>query len=142
MAFLAGQGRSEQPRFAFGNFQVMHPFSHSCNHHPRDEENLLEAALGAAKAMEATHGITVETGSLCNKLYRWVKLSLLRLENSDNCLWWSLHSAPGNVVDWMYGQAQITVSYSVMLRDTGTVVHLFLLCRECSRTCALIFLRM
>ncbi|KAG8875177.1 putative metallocarboxypeptidase ecm14 [Tulasnella sp. 331] len=63
-----------------------------------NEENLLEAALGAAKAMESTHGIVVGTGSLCDKLY----------------------SAPGNIVDWMYGQAQITVAYSVLLRDTGT----------------------
>ncbi|KAG9001963.1 putative metallocarboxypeptidase ecm14 [Tulasnella sp. JGI-2019a] len=77
---------------------IMHPFSHSCDHHAKDEENLLEAALGAAKAMSKTHGIAVRTGSLCDKLY----------------------SAPGNVVDWMYGEARITISYSVMLRDTGT----------------------
>jgi len=77
---------------------IMHPFSHSCSHHAADEENLMEAALGAAQAMSKKHGIEVDTGSVCNKLY----------------------SAGGNIVDWMYGYAKITVTYSVMLRDQGT----------------------
>jgi len=31
------------------------------------------------------------------------------------------HSAPGNVVDWMYARAGIKYSYAAHLRDTGTV---------------------
>ncbi len=32
-------------------------------------------------------------------------------------------SAPGSVLDWVYGEAGIRFSYSVSLRDTGTVRH-------------------
>ncbi|KAG8924495.1 putative metallocarboxypeptidase ecm14 [Tulasnella sp. 418] len=77
---------------------IMHPFSFTCDEYPADEENLLEAGLGAAKAYGKAHGTHMTAGSLCHKLY----------------------SAPGNVVDWMYAEADIPLSYSVMLRDTGT----------------------
>lgn len=30
-------------------------------------------------------------------------------------------SAGGNIIDWAYAEAKISVAYSVMLRDTGTV---------------------
>ena len=32
-----------------------------------------------------------------------------------------LYSAPGNIVDWMYARLKIKYSYTVHLRDTGTV---------------------
>jgi len=74
------------------------PFSYSCTALPRDAEDQLEAALGAARAMASVHGTTVTTGQLCKMLYR----------------------APGNVVDWMYKRAGIKYSYALHLRDTGT----------------------
>lgn len=30
-------------------------------------------------------------------------------------------SAPGNIIDWMYADANVIFSYSLMLRDAGTV---------------------
>ncbi|RPD65540.1 hypothetical protein L226DRAFT_530887 [Lentinus tigrinus ALCF2SS1-7] len=74
------------------------PFSYSCKKTPKDAEDQLEAALGAAYAIKQVHGTVFTTGSLCEQLYK----------------------ASGNVVDYMYAKAGIKYSYSVHLRDTGT----------------------
>ncbi|KAL1943969.1 hypothetical protein VTO73DRAFT_3787 [Trametes versicolor] len=74
------------------------PYSFSCKKYPKDAEDLLEAALGAAHAIKQIHGTPFTTGSLCEQLYK----------------------ASGNVVDYMYAKAGIKFSYSVHLRDTGT----------------------
>ncbi|KAI0682248.1 hypothetical protein C8Q76DRAFT_763657 [Earliella scabrosa] len=75
------------------------PFSWSCKKTPKDAEDQLEAALGAAHAIKEVHGTVFTAGSLCEQLYK----------------------ASGNVVDYMYAKAGIKFSYSVHLRDTGTV---------------------
>ncbi|KZT25941.1 hypothetical protein NEOLEDRAFT_1199694 [Neolentinus lepideus HHB14362 ss-1] len=74
------------------------PYSFSCKKIPKDAEDLLEAALGAAQAARKSHGTAFQTGALCNTLYR----------------------APGNIIDYMYKQAGTKYSYAVHLRDTGT----------------------
>jgi extracellular matrix protein 14 len=74
------------------------PYSFSCDKVPKDAEDMLEAALGAAQALHQVHGTQFQTGSLCSMLYR----------------------APGNIVDWMYARAGIKYSYAAHLRDTGT----------------------
>lgn len=113
------------------------PYSFSCKKYPKDAEDLLEAALGAAHAIKQIHGtpftvslpaaprITAysspwQTGSLCEQLY---KCAL-----PDPHLEWACElnvplccRASGNVVDYMYAKAGIKFSYSVHLRDTGTV---------------------
>jgi len=74
------------------------PFAYSCKKTPKDAEDQIEAAHGAARAIRLAHGTSFTTGSLCSMLYK----------------------APGNVVDWMYAKAGIKYSYAVHLRDTGT----------------------
>ncbi|KIP09376.1 hypothetical protein PHLGIDRAFT_126383 [Phlebiopsis gigantea 11061_1 CR5-6] len=74
------------------------PFSHSCKKVPKDAEDQIEAALGAAAAIKAAHGVAFTAGSLCQLTYR----------------------AGGNVVDYMYAKAGIKYSFAVHLRDTGT----------------------
>ncbi|KAL4247356.1 Inactive metallocarboxypeptidase ECM14 [Abortiporus biennis] len=74
------------------------PFSYSCKQAPKDAENQIEAAMGAARAIKEVHGTVFTTGRLCEMLYR----------------------APGNVVDYMYAKAGIKYSYAAHLRDTGT----------------------
>jgi len=78
------------------------PYSYSCDVLPAEAEDLLEAAAGAAKAVQKVHGRHVDTGTLCEQLY----------------------SAPGNVVDYMYGTVGIKYSYAFHLRDTGTYGYL------------------
>ncbi|THH04626.1 hypothetical protein EW145_g5378 [Phellinidium pouzarii] len=74
------------------------PYSYACDSLPPDAENLYEAALGIAHAVKKKHGTVYTTGSLCSMLY----------------------PAPGNILDWMYGYADIKYSYAAHLRDTGT----------------------
>jgi len=74
------------------------PFSHSCTVLPADAEDLLEAALNIAHAVKKKHGTTYTTGNLCSNLY----------------------AAPGNMLDWVYGEARVPFAYSVHLGDTGT----------------------
>ncbi|CAE6462383.1 unnamed protein product [Rhizoctonia solani] len=78
--------------------QLMYPYSYSCEHVAPHAENLIEAALGATKALRETHGVPYTSGASCELLY----------------------PAPGNIIDWMYGEAGVKYSYSLMLRDTGT----------------------
>lgn len=99
----------------------MHPFSYSCDAVPGDVEDLIESSLGAAKALKSVHGTAITVGSLCEQLYRYspphlhAPILMCALTN------FILNSAPGNVVDWMYAASDIPFSYSLSLRDTGTV---------------------
>jgi len=74
------------------------PYSYSCNKAPKDAEDQVEAAMGAARAIKAVHGTVFTTGRLCEQLYR----------------------APGNIVDYMFATAGIKYAYAAHLRDTGT----------------------
>ncbi|KDR79479.1 hypothetical protein GALMADRAFT_243580 [Galerina marginata CBS 339.88] len=74
------------------------PYSYKCKRLPKDAEDQIEAALGAANALTSVHGTSFQTGSLCSMLY----------------------PAPGNILDWMYAREAIKYSYVAHLRDTGT----------------------
>ncbi|THH32186.1 hypothetical protein EUX98_g1981 [Antrodiella citrinella] len=74
------------------------PYSFSCKKAPKDAEDQVEAAMGAARAIKAIHGTVFTTGRLCQMLYM----------------------APGNVVDYMSATAGIKFAYAAHLRDTGT----------------------
>ncbi|KZS90090.1 hypothetical protein SISNIDRAFT_488625 [Sistotremastrum niveocremeum HHB9708] len=74
------------------------PYSYSCHDLPADAEDLLEAAMGAAQAAKKLYGTSIQTGMLCEMLY----------------------PAPGNIIDWMYGSANVKFSFAAHLPDTGT----------------------
>ncbi|KAG8702810.1 putative metallocarboxypeptidase ecm14 [Ceratobasidium sp. 395] len=78
--------------------KLMYPYSFSCDQVPPHAEDIIEAALGATKALREKHGAAYTSGASCELLY----------------------PAPGNIIDWMYGDAKVKYSYSLMLRDTGT----------------------
>ncbi|KAG8699888.1 putative metallocarboxypeptidase ecm14 [Ceratobasidium sp. 394] len=78
--------------------KLMYPYSFSCDQIPPHAEDIIEAALGATKALRETHNVAYTSGASCELLY----------------------PAPGNIIDWMYGAAKVKYSYSLMLRDTGT----------------------
>lgn len=50
------------------------PYSYSCQSYPRDAEDLIEAAMGAAQASFKIHGHQYTTGRLCETLYRYIIL--------------------------------------------------------------------
>ncbi|KAK7023322.1 zinc carboxypeptidase [Favolaschia claudopus] len=74
------------------------PYSYKCDHLPKDNEDQMEALLGAAQAARSVHGTSFTTGRLCELLYR----------------------APGNILDYVYQTAGIKYAYAAFLRDTGT----------------------
>ncbi|QRW02685.1 extracellular matrix protein 14 [Ceratobasidium sp. AG-Ba] len=78
--------------------KLMYPYSYACDVVPPHAEDIIEAALGATKALRERHNTPYTSGASCELLY----------------------PAPGNIIDWMYGDAKVKYSYSLMLRDTGT----------------------
>ena len=64
---------------------------------PRDNEDQLEAAMGAAKRMKAAHGMGYKTGRLCELLYKsafprpqtfvWLTLSALQRRRQHHGLY-------------------------------------------------------
>jgi len=76
----------------------MFPFAHSCEDFPPDAEMLMEAGLGVAKAMRTRSGEEYSVGQACDMTYR----------------------APGDAIDYAYGEIDARWSYSAELRDTGT----------------------
>ncbi len=86
---------------------MMYPFSSDCALQPADEEDLLEASLGAIKAVKAVDGKAFTAGKIC-EVYA---------------------VAGGNAVDWAYAaskdsngqqKAKVKWSFSIELRDGGT----------------------
>ncbi|KAL9709685.1 hypothetical protein Ac2012v2_007425 [Leucoagaricus gongylophorus] len=77
---------------------ISSPFSYSCERLPKDAEDLIEAATGAANALKSVYGTLFDVDRLCYLLY----------------------PAPGNILDWMYKVVGIRYSYVAHLRDTGT----------------------
>ncbi|KAK5815461.1 hypothetical protein F5H01DRAFT_279194, partial [Linnemannia elongata] len=75
----------------------MHPFGGDCSMIPKDDEDLLEAGMGAAKALHDVHGKKYTVGSICNVIYQ----------------------ASGGSIDWTYAVGKVKYSYGVELRDTG-----------------------
>ncbi|KAF8939284.1 hypothetical protein EDD21DRAFT_382377 [Dissophora ornata] len=81
----------------------MTPFGGDCDHVPKDDEDIMEGAMGAAKALHAVNGKKFVVGSICNVIYQ----------------------ASGGSIDWTYAEGKVKYSYGVELRDTG--LHGFLL---------------
>ncbi|KAI1317152.1 Carboxypeptidase A4 [Mortierella claussenii] len=75
----------------------MSPFGGDCNEIPRDDEDIMEGALGAVKALHGVHGKRFAVGSICNVIYQ----------------------ASGGSIDWTYAEGKVKYSYGVELRDTG-----------------------
>lgn len=65
----------------------MTPFGSDCNERPKDEENLIELALGATKALKAVHGKSFAAGPVCKIIYQVKKKKKKKeRENSDSGL--------------------------------------------------------
>ncbi|KAF9186279.1 Carboxypeptidase A4 [Haplosporangium sp. Z 767] len=84
----------------------MSPFGSDCSKAPKDNEDIIEAATVAAKALKDVHGKKFAVGSVCNIIYQ----------------------ASGGSLDWTYGVAGVKYSFAVELRDQGR--HGFLLPEE------------
>ncbi|GJJ78075.1 extracellular matrix protein 14 [Entomortierella parvispora] len=81
----------------------MSPFGGDCSKIPKDDEDIMEGSMGAAKALHDVHGKKYSVGSVCSLIYQ----------------------SSGGSIDWTYAEANVKYSYSIELRDTGR--HGFLL---------------
>lgn len=100
---------------------VSSPYSFSCKRVPKDAEDQLEAASGAAAAIGRVHAVPYSIGRLCSQLYAYDFLIYILIRSFRNVDLTRTSSAPGNAVDWMYQRRGIRYSFAVHLRDTGTV---------------------
>ncbi|KAF9436301.1 Carboxypeptidase A4 [Entomortierella beljakovae] len=75
----------------------MSPFGGDCSEVPKDDEDILEGGLGAAKALHSVHGKKYAVGNVCDVIYQ----------------------ASGGSIDWTYAVGKVKYSYGVELRDTG-----------------------
>lgn len=78
----------------------MFPYSYSCLRKSPYEEDLFEAAVGAAGQLRKVHSRLFEVGSLCD-----IGVT---------------SSGPGQSVDWVHEVAQVKWSFAIELRDFGT----------------------
>jgi len=76
----------------------MYPYAAECDKVPRDNEDLVELAIGAVRSLREVHNTQFGIGSACSLLYK----------------------ASGNAIDWTYVEADVKYSYYLELRDTGT----------------------
>ncbi|KAG0230436.1 hypothetical protein B0O80DRAFT_494669 [Mortierella sp. GBAus27b] len=81
----------------------MSPFGGDCNEIPKDDEDITECAMGAAKALYNVHNKRFKVGRACNLVV----------------------PAAGGSIDWTYAVGKVKYSYMIELRDTG--LHGFLL---------------
>lgn len=84
---------------------ILYPYALSCDVEPRDEETLLELAIGGSKAIKAVTGEYYDAESACN---------------ADGHL--SLPMSSGNAgaaLDWVYHR-DVHWAYVLKLRDTGS----------------------
>ncbi|KAF9997593.1 Carboxypeptidase A4 [Entomortierella chlamydospora] len=75
----------------------MSPFGGDCKKVPKDDEDLIEGGMGAAKALHGVHGKKFVVGNICDVIYQ----------------------ASGGSIDWTYAEGKVKYSYGVELRDTG-----------------------
>ncbi|CAO3570038.1 unnamed protein product [Mortierella alpina] len=75
----------------------MSPFGGDCSIIPKDNEDIMEAGMGAAKSLHDVHGKRFTVGSICDVI----------------------QEASGGSIDWTYAVGKVKYSYFVELRDTG-----------------------
>ncbi|KAF9410924.1 Carboxypeptidase A4 [Podila epigama] len=75
----------------------MSPFGADCTKIPKDDEDIIEGAMVAAKSLYDVHNKRFTVGSICSIIV----------------------PASGGSVDWTYAVGNVKYSYSIQLRDKG-----------------------
>ncbi|KAG0040223.1 Carboxypeptidase A4 [Podila clonocystis] len=75
----------------------MSPFGADCSHKPKDDEDIIEGGMVAAKGLYDVHNKKFVVGSVCSIIYQ----------------------ASGGSIDWTYAEGNVKYSYGIELRDTG-----------------------
>ncbi|KAF9374519.1 Carboxypeptidase A4 [Podila verticillata] len=75
----------------------MSPFGADCAQTPKDDEDIIEGGMVAAKALRDVHNKKFVVGRVCS----------------------IIQQASGGSIDWTYAEGNVKYSYSIELRDTG-----------------------
>ncbi|KAG0343029.1 Carboxypeptidase A4 [Podila horticola] len=75
----------------------MSPFGADCEQTPKDDEDIIEGGMVAAKGLYDVHNKKFVVGSVCSIIYQ----------------------ASGGSIDWTYADGHVKYSYGIELRDTG-----------------------
>ncbi|GMM35097.1 putative metallocarboxypeptidase [Saccharomycopsis crataegensis] len=89
--------------------EILYPYAYSCEHRPRDEENLLELAYGLSKAIRLNSGKNYLVTPACKD------------KNVDL----TPGMGSGSSLDYLYSTAMAHWAFQIKLRDSGS--HGFLL---------------
>ncbi|KAG2185881.1 hypothetical protein INT43_002319 [Umbelopsis isabellina] len=76
----------------------MTPYGSDCRHEPKDNEDIVEAALHAVKSLKRVHDKQFEIAPVCE----------------------SVSETSGDSIEWLYTKQHVKYSYEVQLRDTGS----------------------
>ncbi|MCJ1438907.1 putative metallocarboxypeptidase ecm14 [Xylographa pallens] len=95
--------------------QILYPYSYSCSSAPPSLENLEELALGMAKAIRHVNGEKYEITSACEG-------SVISNKKGKKVqeIWPRIETGGGSALDWFYHEVNVTYSYQLKLRDTGS----------------------
>ncbi|KAI8581435.1 hypothetical protein K450DRAFT_233083 [Umbelopsis ramanniana AG] len=76
----------------------MTPYGSDCRHEPKDNEDIIEAALHAVKSLKRVHDKQFEIAPVCR----------------------SVSETSGDAIEWSYTKQHVKYSYEIQLRDTGS----------------------
>ncbi|KAH8554888.1 hypothetical protein BGW37DRAFT_215498 [Umbelopsis sp. PMI_123] len=76
----------------------MTPYGSDCRHEPKDNEDIVEAALHAVKSLKRVHDKQFEIAPVCQ----------------------SVSETSGDAIEWSYAKQHVKYSYEIQLRDTGS----------------------
>jgi extracellular matrix protein 14 len=112
--------------------QILYPFSYSCDEVPASLENLEELAIGLAKSIRLSSGMTYAVGSACESGMVVPSLPVVdldaeaeaerRIEGPSEPAFSNRQGSSegsGAALDWFYKVLGVRSSFQIKLRDTG-----------------------
>lgn len=103
--------------------EILYPYSYSCAATPPGQENLMELAIGLAKAIRLSSGNNYDVLAACEG-----NVASTAKNGDDRVLLPRIEEQGGSALDWFYHEVGVKYAYQVKLRDRGT--YGFLLPRE------------
>ncbi|KAL1842513.1 hypothetical protein VTJ49DRAFT_5119 [Mycothermus thermophilus] len=92
--------------------QILYPYAYTCSVNPPNFENLVELAVGLAKAIRLSSGETYTVSSACEG-------AVARAHSASNSLT-RVETSGGAAIDWFYHNLKTRYSYQIKVRDTGS----------------------
>ncbi|KAL2266516.1 hypothetical protein VTJ83DRAFT_5868 [Remersonia thermophila] len=92
--------------------QILYPYAYTCSVDPPNFENLVELAVGLAKAIRLSSGEAYTVSSACEG-------AVAQAYGADNAQT-RVEASGGAAIDWFYHHIKTRYSYQIKVRDTGS----------------------